>query len=82
MQHQMRAILGAADEICRAAGTTLANVVRAHHFVSDLSLVYPALRVWHERLDGAPIPFAALRTALPVPGCDILLDIWAYRPLD
>lgn len=54
----------------------------AHHFVSDLSLVYPALRVWHDRLDGAPIPFAALRTALPVPGCDILFDMWAYRPLN
>jgi hypothetical protein len=27
-QHQMRAILGAADEICRAGGSSLANVVR------------------------------------------------------
>ena len=38
VQHQMRAILGAAEEICAAAGTALANVLRAHHFVSDLEV--------------------------------------------
>jgi enamine deaminase RidA (YjgF/YER057c/UK114 family) len=79
-QHQMRAILEAAADICRASKTTLANVVRAHHFVTDLNTVYPALRVWRDTLDGAPIPFGAVRTALPIPGCDILLDMWAYRP--
>ena len=78
--HQMRAILGAADEICRAAGTSLGNVVRAHHFVGDLQAVYPALRVWNDKLGGAPIPFGAVRTALPIPGCDIVMDMWAYRP--
>jgi enamine deaminase RidA (YjgF/YER057c/UK114 family) len=78
-QHQMRAILTAADEICRSAGNSLANVVRAHHFVSDLNSVYPGLRIWQEKLAGAPIPFGAVRTALPIPGCDIMLDMWAYR---
>src|SRR6201996_4436721 len=34
-QHEMRAVLAAASDICRAAGTSLANTVRAHHFVSD-----------------------------------------------
>ena len=79
-RHQMRAILGAAEEICRAAGTSLGNVVRAHHFVGDLNSVYPALRVWQEKLGGAPIPFGAVRTSLPIPGCDIVMDMWAYRP--
>jgi enamine deaminase RidA (YjgF/YER057c/UK114 family) len=79
-QHQMRAILAAADEICRAAGTSLDNVVRAHHFVGDLNVVYPALRVWNDKLGGAPIPFGAVRTVLPIPGCDIVMDMWAYRP--
>ncbi len=81
-QHQMRAILGAAEEICAAAGTSLANVVRAHHFVGDLDVVYPSLRVWHDKLAGAPIPFGVVRTPqpMPVPGCDIILDMWAYRP--
>jgi enamine deaminase RidA (YjgF/YER057c/UK114 family) len=81
-QHQMRAILDAAADICTAAGTSLGNLVRAHHFVGDLDVVYPALRVWQERLGGAPIPFGAVRTPQPmaIPGCDVTLDMWAYCP--
>lgn len=81
-QHQMRAILGAAEAICRAGGTVLANVVRAHHFVGDLHAVAPALKIWQDKLAGAPIPFGAVRTPtpMPVPGCDIVMDMWAYRP--
>ena len=79
--HQMRAILGAAEDICRASGTSLANVLRAHHFVSDLNVVYPALRIWQDKLAGAPIPFGAVRTpAMPIPGCDVILDAWVYQP--
>jgi enamine deaminase RidA (YjgF/YER057c/UK114 family) len=82
VQHQMRAILGAVEEICKAGGTALANVVRAHHFVGDLNAVYPALRIWQEKLAGAPIPFGAVRTPspLPIPGIDVIVDAWAYRP--
>jgi enamine deaminase RidA (YjgF/YER057c/UK114 family) len=78
--HQTRAILGAAEEICRAGGTSLANVTRANHFVGAKDVVYPALRQWHESLRGAPIPFGFVRTALPIPACDIVMDMWAYRP--
>jgi enamine deaminase RidA (YjgF/YER057c/UK114 family) len=77
-QHQMRAILGAAEEICRAGGTSLANVLRAHHFVTDLNVVYPALKIWQEELGTSPIPFGAVRTKLPIPGCSIVMDMWAY----
>jgi enamine deaminase RidA (YjgF/YER057c/UK114 family) len=82
VQHQMRAILGAAEEICRSSGTSLANVVRAHHFVGDLNVVYPALRIWQEKLAGAPIPFGAVRMPqpMPIPGCDVIMDMWAYHP--
>jgi enamine deaminase RidA (YjgF/YER057c/UK114 family) len=82
VSHQMRAILGAADDICKLSGTSLNNVTRAHHFVGDLSVIYPALRVWQEKLNGAPVPFAAVRTPapMPVPGCDLIVDIWAYQP--
>jgi enamine deaminase RidA (YjgF/YER057c/UK114 family) len=80
VQHQMRAILGAAEDICRAGGTSLANVVRAHHFVGDLNVIYPALRIWQEKLAGAPIPFGAVRTLMPIPGCDVIIDMWVYHP--
>lgn len=79
-RHQMRAILSAAEEICNTAGTSLANVTRAHHFVNDLGVVYPAIRSWHEKLAGAPIPFGAVRTSLPIPDCSIVMDMWAYHP--
>ena len=81
-QHQVRVILSAAAEICEIGGTSLNNVVRAHHFVGDLTTVYPALRIWQEKLGGAPIPFGAVRTPspMPIPGCDITIDMWAYRP--
>jgi enamine deaminase RidA (YjgF/YER057c/UK114 family) len=80
-QHQMRAILAAAGEIAEAAGTSLANVTRANHFVSDLSVVLPALKIWQERLAGAPIPFGAVQTpTIPIPGCDLIMDAWLYRP--
>ena len=80
VQHQMRAVLDAADAIARAAGSSLANVVRAHHFVGDLNLTYPALQVWKERLAGSPIPFGIVRmpAPIPIPGCDVIMDAWVY----
>ena len=81
VEHQMRAVLDTAEDICRAGGASLANLVRAHHFVSGLDVVYPALKVWHDRLGGAPLPFGAVRPpAMPIPGCDVIVDAWVYRP--
>jgi enamine deaminase RidA (YjgF/YER057c/UK114 family) len=81
-QHEMRTILAAADDICRTAGASIANLLRVNHFVGDLAVVYPALRGWQEKLAGAPIPFGAVRTPspLPVPGCTIVADMWVYHP--
>jgi enamine deaminase RidA (YjgF/YER057c/UK114 family) len=78
--HQMRAILAAAEEICRVGGTSLSNVTRANHFVSASDVIYPALRSWQSNLNGAPIPFGFVRTSLPIPDCEIVVDLWAYRP--
>jgi enamine deaminase RidA (YjgF/YER057c/UK114 family) len=77
---EMQAILAAADDICRTAGASLANLLRVNHFVGDFAAVYPALRVWQERLDGAPIPFGAVRSRMAVPGCNIVADMWVYHP--
>ena len=79
---EMDAILSAADDICSAAGASLANLLRVNHFVGDLAVVYPALRAWQEKVTGAPIPFGAVRTPspMPVPGCNIVADMWVYHP--
>jgi enamine deaminase RidA (YjgF/YER057c/UK114 family) len=78
----MRAILAAADGICSAAGGSLDNLLRVNHFVGDLNLVYPALRAWQEQRRGVPIPFGAVRTPapMPIPGCNIVADMWVYQP--
>jgi enamine deaminase RidA (YjgF/YER057c/UK114 family) len=80
--HEMQAILSAADDICRTAGASLSNLLRVNHFVGDLAVVDPALRAWQEKLDGAPIPFGAVRmpSPMPVPGCNITADMWVYHP--
>ncbi len=80
--HEMQAILTAADEICRTAGTPLSNVLRVNHFVGTFDVVHPALRAWQEKLAGAPIPFGAVRipAPMPVPGCNIVADMWVYHP--
>jgi enamine deaminase RidA (YjgF/YER057c/UK114 family) len=80
--HEMAAVLTAADEICRTAGASLANLLRVNHFVGDFGVVQAALRAWQAKLAGAPIPFGAVRTPspMPVPGCNIVADMWVYRP--
>jgi enamine deaminase RidA (YjgF/YER057c/UK114 family) len=82
VHHQMQGILEAADRICKSSGTSLNNMMRVHHFVNDLTAIYPVLRSWQEKLNGAPVPFAAVRmpAPMPVPGCDVIVDIWAYQP--
>jgi enamine deaminase RidA (YjgF/YER057c/UK114 family) len=78
---EMKAILSAADEICRAGGTSLDKVVRASHFVGAMNVVHPVLTAWSEKLPGIPLPFGAVRCpSMPIPGCDVILDMWAYRP--
>lgn len=78
---ELEAILTQAEAICRSAGTSLANLVRIQQFHTDLRDFPAALEVWHERLDGAPLPLSAVEVAwLPVPGARLLLDLWVYAP--
>ncbi len=79
--HEMQAILAAADDICRKAGASLANLLRVNHFVGDFGVVHPALHCWQHKLAGAPIPFGAVRVPRPaIPGCNIVADMWVYCP--
>lgn len=79
---QADCILQNAEKICEAAGTSLANTVRAQHFLTDIGDFYDVYQVWQEHLPGAPIPFSAIEipSPLPVPGCTLLMDLWFYAP--
>jgi enamine deaminase RidA (YjgF/YER057c/UK114 family) len=77
----MEVMLASAQKICRAAGTSLANVVRIQQYHTDLSEFYPAYQVWDQHLPGQHLPFSAVEVPfLPVPGCSVQLDLWVYVP--
>jgi enamine deaminase RidA (YjgF/YER057c/UK114 family) len=79
---QADCMLQNAEKICAAAGTSLANIVRAQHFLTDISDFYDVYQVWQEHLPGAPIPFSAIEvpSPMPVPGSTLLMDLWFYAP--
>jgi enamine deaminase RidA (YjgF/YER057c/UK114 family) len=79
---QASRILENAQKICKAAGTSLANVVRAQHFHTNLADFYAVHEVWQQHLPGKPIPFSAVEvpSPMPVPGCELLMDLWVYAP--
>lgn len=81
-RRQMEMLLDLAGAIATAAGTSLENVVRAHHFHTDLGEFYPAHRAWQTLLPGQPIPFGAIGVPapMPVPDTSLLLDLWLYAP--
>lgn len=81
VQLQMDHLLSAAERLCRKAGTTLANVVRAQQFHTDLADFNGAWQVWDRHLPGRYLPFSAIEVPwLPVPGAVVMLDLWVYVP--
>ena len=78
---QMEFLLRNAEKICRAAGTSLANVVRIQQFHTDPREFHAACQVWQRHLPGRPLPYSAFEVPfLPVPGCTVELDLWVYAP--
>lgn len=79
---QAECILENAEKLCRAAGTSLANVVRIQQFHTDIGEFYPVHRAWQRHLGERALPFTAVEvpSPLPVPGCTLLMDLWVYAP--
>ena len=78
---QMDYLLAQAERICRKAGTSLANVVRAQQFHTDLAGFDGAWQAWQKHLPGQHIPFSAIEVpALAVPGAVLMLDLWVHIP--
>jgi enamine deaminase RidA (YjgF/YER057c/UK114 family) len=78
---QMEHILGSAERLCRKAGTTLSNVVRAQQFHTDLDDFEAAWQAWNRHLPRQHLPFSAIEVpALGVPGAVVMLDLWVYVP--
>lgn len=78
---QMDYLLAQAERICRKAGTSLANVVRAQQFHTDLAGFDGAWQAWQKHLPGQHIPLSAIEVpALAVPGAVLMLDLWVHVP--
>ena len=79
---QMRAILGQAEAICASAGTSLANIVRAQIFYTDLRDLAPSMEVWADAFPKDPpaCTMVQVHDKLHVPGCSIIVDMIACMP--
>ncbi len=72
-------ILSQAERICAKAGTSLANVVRAQQFHTDLAGFDGAWQAWQKHLPGQHIPFSAVEVpVLAVPGAVVMIDLWVH----
>ncbi len=81
IQEQMDYLLRNASTLCKAAGTSLDNVVRIQQYHTDLDEFYPAYQVWQRHLPDFYLPFSAVQVPfLPVPGASVMLDLWVYAP--
>lgn len=82
VEAQAEYIIDNIEKLCRAAGTTLSNVVRVLQFHTDIREFYPVYKVWERRLQGRPLPLSAVEvpSPLPVPGASLLIEAWVYAP--
>jgi enamine deaminase RidA (YjgF/YER057c/UK114 family) len=81
-QVQAVSALSAADKICRAAGTSLANIVRAQWFMADVTQFPGVELAWMSRQGKQPHPFVTVQVPgeLPAPGAALTADFWIYAP--
>ena len=79
---QALAALSSAEKICRAAGTSLANIVRAQWFMSDVTQFPGVELAWMGRQGKQPHPFVCVQVPgdLPAPGAALTADFWIYAP--
>jgi enamine deaminase RidA (YjgF/YER057c/UK114 family) len=79
---QAAAIFDYAEALCRIAGTSMANVLRAQYFVSDLTAFTGIAMAWSGKIGAQPHPFVCIQTppAMPAPGALLIADFWISIP--
>jgi enamine deaminase RidA (YjgF/YER057c/UK114 family) len=75
---QAAAICDYAEALCQAAGTSMANVLRAQYFVSDIAAFPGVAMAWSARFGRQPHPFVCVQTppTMPAPGAAVIADFW------
>jgi len=67
-----------AEALCRAAGTTMAKLLRAQYFVADIAAFPGIAMAWSARFGLQPHPFVCVQTPtpMPAPGASAIADFW------
>ena len=67
-----------AEALCQAAGTSMANVLRAQYFVSDIAAFPGVAMAWSAQFGRQPHPFVCVQTppTMPAPGAAVIADFW------
>lgn len=75
---QAVAVYDYAEALCRAAGASMANLLRAQYFVADPTAFPGIAMAWSARFGAQPHPFVCVRTppAMPAPGMALIADFW------
>ena len=75
---QAAAVHDYAEALCRAAGTTMAKLLRAQYFVSDIAAFPGIAMAWISRVGTQPLPFLCVQMppAMPTPGAVLIADFW------
>jgi enamine deaminase RidA (YjgF/YER057c/UK114 family) len=73
-------LLSYMEAVCRAVGVSVANVVRAQYFLSDIRDFSGIAAAWQDRYGRQPHPFACVQVPGPMPatGAVALGDFWIY----
>lgn len=81
-QAQGAAVLSYADAVCAAVGVSMANIVRAQYFLTDIRDFAGVSAAWSAR-SAHPHPFSAVQVPgpLPVTGARLVSDFWIYAPM-
>ena len=78
-QAQAAALYDCAEAICKAAGISMRNAVRAHYWVSDIKDFPGVALAWVGRYGTAPHPLACVVSPpMPAPGATVMADFWFY----
>jgi enamine deaminase RidA (YjgF/YER057c/UK114 family) len=81
-QAQGAALLSYAEAVCKAVGVSMANVVRAQYFLTDIRDFAGVAAAWSDRYGRQPHPFAAVQVPGPMlaAGASVIGDFWIYAP--
>src|SRR6266542_1846903 len=75
---QAAAVYDYAEALCRAAGTSIMNTLRAQYFVPDVNTFPGIAMAWAQRFGAQPHPFCCIQTPpmMPAPGAALIADFW------